>query len=224
MRLHCRVNGGVVGVKNRLDGNSILEVAVGLPRQFDGCSLALHRSCADGVAERVVKFLPDLDAVARPRLAIFLAGLCGNILDYAGHKLTLWRLYWRRCRRSIGNGAFEGCTGLTGVKLPPSITSIGDLAFYGCTGLTGVKLPPSITSIGNLAFYGCTGLTGVDFAHHKALYIDKGWWQIGCKCQRFEWWTGSEGRAFARANGYTSEEYEAGIKLAREFAAIKERQ
>ena len=124
---------------------------------------------------------------------------------------------------SIGDRAFSGCASLTGVKLPPSITHIGDGAFSGCKGLTGVKLPPSITSIGYGAFVGCTGLTGVDFAHHKALYIDKGWWQIGCKCHRFEWWTGAEGRAFARANGYTSEEYEAGIKLAREFAATNER-
>ena len=33
---------------------------------------------------------------------------------------------------SIGNGAFEGCRGLTSVTIPNSVTSIGSSAFYGC--------------------------------------------------------------------------------------------
>ena len=33
----------------------------------------------------------------------------------------------------------------------------------GCTGLTGIALPPTATTIGDNAFYGCTGLLSVDF-------------------------------------------------------------
>ena len=62
---------------------------------------------------------------------------------------------------SIGNGAFYGCTGLTSVVIPNSVTSIGYYAFNGCTGLTSVTIPDSVTSIGNCAFIGCTGLTSV---------------------------------------------------------------
>lgn len=62
---------------------------------------------------------------------------------------------------SIEGGAFEDCTGLTGVTIPGSVTSIGGNAFLGCTGLTGVTIPGSVTSIGGHTFYGCTGLTGV---------------------------------------------------------------
>ncbi|MGM9817240.1 MAG: leucine-rich repeat domain-containing protein, partial [Lepagella sp.] len=47
-----------------------------------------------------------------------------------------------------------GCTGLTSVAIPNSVTSIGDCAFYGCTGLTSVAIPNSVTSIGSVAFYG----------------------------------------------------------------------
>ncbi|MBO4777877.1 MAG: leucine-rich repeat domain-containing protein, partial [Bacteroidales bacterium] len=57
--------------------------------------------------------------------------------------------------------AFYGCTGLTSVTIPNSVTSIGDYAFYGCTGLTSVTIPNSVTSIGDYAFYGCTGLTSI---------------------------------------------------------------
>ena len=56
---------------------------------------------------------------------------------------------------SIGNYAFDGCTGLTSLAIPDNVTSIGNYAFYGCTGLTSVIIPDSVTSIGNSAFSGC---------------------------------------------------------------------
>ena len=59
---------------------------------------------------------------------------------------------------SIGYNAFNGCTGLTSVKIPNSVTSIGYNAFYRCTGLTSVEIPNSVTSIGDNAFTGCSGL------------------------------------------------------------------
>ena len=62
---------------------------------------------------------------------------------------------------SIGESAFEGCTGLTSVTIPSTVTSIGNSAFKGCTGLTSVTIPSSVTSIGNSAFEGCNGLTSV---------------------------------------------------------------
>ncbi len=63
---------------------------------------------------------------------------------------------------SIGEYAFEDCTGLTSVEIPNSVTSIGGVAFYGCIGLTSVSIPNSVTSIGSFAFSGCTGLTSIE--------------------------------------------------------------
>ena len=60
---------------------------------------------------------------------------------------------------SIGNSAFEGCSGLTELTLPNSVTSIGEYAFKGCSGLTELTLPNSVTSIEWSAFWGCSGLT-----------------------------------------------------------------
>ena len=62
---------------------------------------------------------------------------------------------------TIGDGAFGGCTGLTGIEIPNSVTTIGNYAFNKCTGLTGIEIPNSVTTIGNYAFNECTGLTSV---------------------------------------------------------------
>jgi len=61
----------------------------------------------------------------------------------------------------IYDDAFEGCSNLTNVTIPNSVTSIGGYAFYGCENLKNVTIPNSVTSIGKNAFNECTALTGV---------------------------------------------------------------
>ena len=62
---------------------------------------------------------------------------------------------------NIGQGAFNGYTGLTAVSIPASVTNIEDSAFEGCTGLIGeLVLPAAIINIGASAFNGCAGFTG----------------------------------------------------------------
>ena len=55
---------------------------------------------------------------------------------------------------SIGSSAFSGCSSLTSITIPDSVTSIGSSAFSGCSSLTSITIPDSVTSIGNNAFYG----------------------------------------------------------------------
>ncbi len=62
---------------------------------------------------------------------------------------------------SIGDRAFSGCAGLTGIAIPDGVTSIGDGAFSACSGLTSITLPSSVTSIGELAFADCERLVSV---------------------------------------------------------------
>ena len=74
---------------------------------------------------------------------------------------------------SIGDDAFDGCSGLTSVTIPSSVTSIGDDAFYNCSGLTSITIPSSVTSISDYAFYGCSNLKiTVDSAN--TIYVSSG--------------------------------------------------
>ncbi len=59
---------------------------------------------------------------------------------------------------SIGNSAFQNCSGLTSITIPNSVTSIGNSAFQNCSGLTSVTIGNSVTSIGERAFSFCSGL------------------------------------------------------------------
>lgn len=62
---------------------------------------------------------------------------------------------------SIGKYAFSNCIGLTGITIPDGITSIESNTFNGCNNLTSITIPDSITSIGNYAFSDCSGLTSI---------------------------------------------------------------
>ena len=56
---------------------------------------------------------------------------------------------------SIGDYAFEYCSGLTSVEIPSSVTSIGYSAFEGCTGLTSIEIPSNIINLGTGVFRYC---------------------------------------------------------------------
>ena len=79
---------------------------------------------------------------------------------------------------TIGKYAFEDCTGLTSLNLPAGITSIGNSAFDGCSGLTSLTLPAGITSIGDWAFWGCSGLTSLTLPAGITSIGDRAFW--GC--------------------------------------------
>lgn len=63
--------------------------------------------------------------------------------------------------KTIESLAFYNCSGITSVRLPPSITSIGEKAFMNCTNLSSINIPDLLTKIENKVFYGCTDLNEI---------------------------------------------------------------
>ena len=55
-------------------------------------------------------------------------------------------------------GAFGGCTSLTAISIPESVTGIGSYAFSECTNLMEITIPEHVTSIGDSAFWDCAKL------------------------------------------------------------------
>lgn len=63
--------------------------------------------------------------------------------------------------RSIGAGAFSGCTNLVEVNLGKYLENIEDRTFYGCTSLKQIQLGYNVTWVGEEAFAGCSSLETV---------------------------------------------------------------
>ena len=61
----------------------------------------------------------------------------------------------------IGDEAFRGCSNLTSINIPKSVTEIGEQAFYKCSSLMSINIPKGVKTIGMSAFMFCSGLTNI---------------------------------------------------------------
>ena len=127
---------------------------------------------------------------------IVFSGDYSNPLYYAKHLFMddkeITDLVIPNSVTTIGDYAFNLCSGLTSVTIPNSVTTIGNFAFSNCSGLASVTIPNSVTSIGYDAFLNCSGLTSVT--------IGNGVTSIG-------------NYAFGRCSGLTSVSIGSGVRL-----------
>ena len=76
--------------------------------------------------------------------------------------------------KTIGKGAFSGCTKLKSVSIGKNVTKIEASAFYKCKALTKITVPAKVTSIGKSAFNGCSKLKTVTIKSTKLKKVGKG--------------------------------------------------
>ena len=55
-------------------------------------------------------------------------------------------------------------------QIPDYVTTIGNHAFEGCTGLASIEIPSSVTTINAYAFYKCTSLTSIEVDNNNEQY------------------------------------------------------
>ena len=74
--------------------------------------------------------------------------------------------------KSICQEAFDGCTELTGITIPQSVTKIYSSAFGGCSNLENISIGSKIDYIGNMAFLTTKYYDNLDnWENGKVLYI-----------------------------------------------------
>lgn len=92
--------------------------------------------------------------------SINISSLSGiTILDNAFYGCTSMTSISLPNSITLGDGVLSGCTGLTTVNIPTGISDIPVSMFDGCTSLRSLTIPANITSINNDVFNGCTSLT-----------------------------------------------------------------
>lgn len=64
---------------------------------------------------------------------------------------------------TIASYAFNGCTSLTRIEIPDTVSSIQPNTFTGCSSLAEITIPVSVSSIGISAFSGCTVLNIINY-------------------------------------------------------------
>ena len=52
----------------------------------------------------------------------------------------------------IGERAFDGCSSLSTINIPDSVTMIGNYAFYECSNLTEITIPNKDITVGAYIF------------------------------------------------------------------------
>ena len=85
--------------------------------------------------------------------------------------------------KSIGVAAFQECSTLTTVTLHDGLEEICEEAFSECTSLERIGIPPTIKAIHNSAFNGCSRLKRFEFHNVIEEFATcdamRGWWDQG---------------------------------------------
>lgn len=144
------LNGSEYGFIDREGNKVVLEYVYGKYTNTDGVTQNLN-----GNASMTLRAPSDaVDVEFADSVTSLPIGVCSDntVLTSVTMKSVI----------SIGEAAFRGCTSLSGVNIPSTVTEIGEGAFSGCMSLTSINIPSNVTEIGNRAFADCSKLETVN--------------------------------------------------------------
>ena len=159
---------GCSGLTNVIVGGSVITIG---ESAFFGCSSLTSVNIPETVTSignmafygcRGLTSVKILDLAAWCKISF--CNYFSNPLIYANHlyldDVEIKDLVIPNSVSSIGDYAFDSCSGLTCVTIPNSVTYIGINAFSYCSGLTSVTIGKSVTTIGDYCF-DCSLLTHI---------------------------------------------------------------
>ncbi len=158
--------GGALTIPSSIDGLPVKNIGSAFNSNTSLSSVTIPNSVTS-IGEEAFYYCTGLTSVvvdeANPNYSS-VAGVLFNksqttLIQYPGGKIGGYTI--PSSVTSIGNWAFNYCSGLTSVTIPSSVTSIGSFAFYWCSGLTSMVIPDRVTTIEQATFLGCYRLTSV---------------------------------------------------------------
>ncbi|MBQ7420731.1 MAG: leucine-rich repeat domain-containing protein [Prevotella sp.] len=116
--------------------------------------LPLSAFCADYTDEQGVEYTFTKGEFS-------MCHVSGHTSDYAS-EIVIPEVIEGRKVIYIWDYAFQGCSRLTSIKIPNSVTTIFKYAFNGCSSLTSIEIPSRVSSIWEGAFQDCSSLTSIE--------------------------------------------------------------
>lgn len=137
------VENDIIGFINNLYSNLYYSIACGQREQF----------------EHIMQFLEDC-GIDIPYSDLFKGK--SKIPNEYFHNSTITSIDIPEGITEIGDYAFLSCKNLQSIKFPTTLKSIGEGAFKGCSQLAEVTIPEGVTEIGGHAFRDCYRLRNVN--------------------------------------------------------------
>jgi hypothetical protein len=160
---------GVINIGSSAFQNCTALTSVTIPASVTNVSQDAFGSCGSLQAITVDPQNTNFSSLDGVLIQILFNGYQAVLIQYPAGKAGNYTV--PNSVTSIGDFAFDSCTGLANITIPNGVTSIGNWAFDSCFGLTNVtignivNLPDGAISIGGYAFESCSSLVSVTICY-----------------------------------------------------------